>query len=133
MPREEVVRAVNAMNVAFNTQTLDGLGSYRLTAKLPEYLACGVPVAMSPVPGFYDYVRDAGWPLPAFHPASSEFHARAAAWIDDLGREEIERKAARAREVAESRFDYETLGERFAAFVEDLLGEASPARPGDGC
>jgi hypothetical protein len=75
---------------------------------------------MSPVPGFYDYVREAGWALPARHPASPEFAREAAAWLDGLGRGEILEKAAHARAVAEQRFDYERLSARFAAFVHDL-------------
>ena len=118
--RDEVARVLPALDVAFNTQTLDGLGAFRLTAKLPEYLACGVPVAMSPVPGFYDYVREAGWALPARHPASAEFAHETASWLDGLDRDEIARKAACARAVAEERFDYERLSARFAAFVHDL-------------
>ena len=128
LPREDVARALVAMDIAFNTQTLDGLGRYRLTAKLPEYLACGLPVAMSPVPGFYDYVREAGWPLPAQHPASPEFARQTAAWLDSLSRAEIQAKAARARAIAEQRFDYEQLSERFAAFVNDLPAMQGRAR-----
>ncbi|MDR3638977.1 MAG: glycosyltransferase [Isosphaeraceae bacterium] len=120
VPREEVARVLPALDIAFNAQTLDGLGRYRLTAKLPEYLACGVPVAMSPVPGFYDYVREAGWALPARHPASPEFARETAAWLDGLDRAEVARKAERARPLAEQRFDYERLSERFAEFVHDL-------------
>jgi hypothetical protein len=40
---QEVTRAMNAMHIGFITQSLDELGSYRLTTKMPEYLACGFP------------------------------------------------------------------------------------------
>jgi hypothetical protein len=116
-----VVRALNAMDVGFITQTLDGLGSYRLTTKLPEYLATGLPVAMSPIPGYYDYARDCGWTLPPAHPASDAFHQGCATLIDRLTPEMIAQKAAFARSVAEARFDYGPLKKRFAAFVHDLL------------
>lgn len=125
---QDVVRALNAMDVGFITQTLDGLGSYRLTTKLPEYLATGLPVAMSPIPGYYDYARDCGWTLPAAHPASDAFHRGCAALIDRLTPEMIAQKAAPARSVAEARFDYGPLKERFAAFVHDLL-PAPPVSP----
>ena len=75
-PARKVARVLPALDIAFNTQTLDGLGRYRLTAKLPEYLACGVPVAISPVPGFYDYVREAGWALPRGIPPAPSSPAR---------------------------------------------------------
>lgn len=123
VPETDVVRALNAMDVGFITQTLDGLGSYRLTTKLPEYLASGLPVAMSPIPGFYDYAVDCGWPLPAAHPASDAFHRGCAAWLDTLTPESISQKAASARTTAKERFDYGPLKDRFAAFVHDLLAE----------
>ena len=118
---DDLVEAINAMDIGFITQTLDGLGNYRLTTKLPEYLACGLPVAMSPIPGYYDYAADVGWALPAQHPASDAFHRQCAAWLDALPRAEVTAKAAGARGVAEQRFDYTILGRRFARFVKDVL------------
>ena len=124
LPETEVVKAMNAMDIGFITQTLDALGNFRLTTKLPEYLACGLPVAMSPVPGFYDYASDAGWALPARHPASAEFHERCAAWLDALDREEVAEKARQARPIACQRFDYEVLSQKFRLFVGDILSSA---------
>ena len=135
LPEADVVQAMNAIDIGFVTQSLDVLGSFRLTTKLPEYLACGVPVAMSPVPGFYDYVQAVGWALPAFDPASAQFHAVCAAWLDALHPKQIAEKASQARRVASERFDHERLGAKFRAFVEVLLQEGSEkARPypGDG-
>jgi len=129
LPESEVVTAMGVMDVGFVTQTLDELGSFRLTTKLPEYLACGVPVAMSPIPGFYDYAQAAGWPLPAFHPASPEFHAKCAQWLDNLSSEEIAAKASQARRVAEERFNYDRLAEKFHSFVTMLLGEGRENGP----
>ncbi len=120
LPQEDVVQAMQAMDIGFITQTLDALGNYRLTTKLPEYLACGLPVAMSPIPGFYDYAADAGWALPAAHPASARFHAECAAWLDGLGHAEVAAKAAQARPIACRRFDYRALGDRFCLFAESL-------------
>lgn len=121
LPQDAVVSAMNAMDIGFITQTLDQLGTFRLTTKLPEYLACGVAVAMSPIPGFYDYVSDAGWALPVGHPADSKFHSACAAWLDKLSREDVADKASHARKVAEDRFDYEMIARRFSTFVTDIL------------
>ena len=125
LPEAEVVAAMNALDVGFVTQSLDELGSYRLTTKLPEYLACGVPVAMSPIPGFYDYAQEAGWALPARHPASADFHAACAVWLDALRPEQIAEKARHARRIAVERFDYARLSAKFCSFVESLLMEGS--------
>jgi glycosyltransferase involved in cell wall biosynthesis len=121
LPEIEVVDVMNVMDIGFVTQTLDELGSYRLTTKLPEYLACGVPVAMSPVPGFYDYAASSGWPLPAYHPASTEFHVRCAAWLDQLSWKDIGEKASNAPEIARCFFDYSRVSAKFVSFIQELL------------
>lgn len=121
LPEDEVVGAMNAMDVGFITQTLDALGSYRLTTKLPEYLACGLGVAMSPIPGFYDYVSEAGWALPPHHPTSTAFHKTCAMWLETLTHEEIAARGAKARQQAEQRFDYALVRRRFALFIEHVL------------
>ena len=121
VPEAEVVDAINAMDIGFVTQILGKLGNYRLSTKLPEYLACGVPVAMSPNPGFYDYVASAGWPLPAYHPASAEFHDHCAQWIDQLSWSDIAEKAKRAPEVARKYFDDDVVSVKFRNFVHRLL------------
>lgn len=122
LPQTEVVEAMNVMNIGFVTQTLDELGSFRLTTKLPEYLACGVSVAMSPIPGFYDYAASAGWALPAFHPASHDFHLGCARWLDHLEWKDVASKSQVAPEIAKKYFDYDVIGDRFANFVHPLLG-----------
>lgn len=120
LPPNEVARALHAADIGFITQTLDGLGNYRLTTKLPEYLAAGLGIAMSPTPGFYDYVGEAGWALPALHPGSEGFHRGCAAWLDGLSREEIAQKSARAVVLARERFDCAALAMRFCRFVGDI-------------
>jgi hypothetical protein len=121
LPEIEVVDIMNAMNIGFVTQTLDELGNFRLTTKLPEYLACGIPVAMSPIPGFYDYASTAGWALPAYHPASAEFHLSCAQWLDQLTWNDILEKSDSAVEVARKYFDYNILSNRFCNFINNLL------------
>jgi hypothetical protein len=117
---KDVPKAFHASDIGFVTQTLDGLGNYRLTTKLPEYLASGLGVAMSPIPGFYDYVLDAGWALPEAHPNSEKFHRGCAALLDSLQKEDITRKSATAVTLAAERFDYDALAGRFSQFVQDL-------------
>lgn len=121
LPEAEVVSAINAMDIGFVTQTLDELGNYRLTTKLPEYLACNLPVAMSPIPGFYDYVALAGWSLPPHHPASTEFHTRCAQWLDQLCWSDVKEKANYAKEIARKYFDYNLVNKKFCDFVHGLL------------
>lgn len=120
----EVVDTLNAMDIGFITQTLDGLGSFRLTTKLPEYLGAGLPIAMSPIPGYYDYALDAAWALPPFHPASDAFHRGTASWLDQLDRKEIETKRTKTTHIARERFSYNVIRPRFHKFVHDVLANA---------
>jgi len=129
VPEHEVVPALHAMDVGFITQTLDRLGNFRLTTKLPEYLAAGLPVAMSPIPGFYDYARDVGWSLPPHHPATDAFHRKCGAWANRLTREEIAVRRPKARQLAEQVFDYEVVRPRFTEFVHDLLNRSANSMP----
>jgi hypothetical protein len=117
---KEVPRAFHASDIGFVTQTLDGLGNYRLTTKLPEYLASGLGVAMSPIPGYYDYVLDAGWALPEAHPNSREFHEGCAELLNGMTKEDLADKSAVASNLARQRFDYEFLSGRFSQFVQDI-------------
>ena len=121
VPEDEVVDTLNAMDVGFIAQTLDGLGRYRLTTKLPEYLAAGLPVAMSPIPGYYDYVLDAGWALPAHHPASPDFHRGIAHWINRLSWDDVRSRAQAAPQRAAQHFSYEVVRPRFEAFINELI------------
>lgn len=125
VPEAEVVDTLHAMDIGFITQTMDGLGLYRLTTKLPEYLAAGLPVAMSPNPGYYDYARPAGWALPPHHPASEGFHRACAAWLDTVSREEVEARRSIAPRVAAKHFSYDVVRPRFQAFISDLLDASS--------
>ncbi len=120
IPEQEVVEAMNAMDIGFVT-LFGEMGNYRLTTKLPEYLACGVPVAMNPTAAFYDYVLDAGWPLPVGHPATPVFHQQCAHWVDHLTPHELAHKATQTHKVVSQRFDYSVIGPKFTAFVEALV------------
>jgi glycosyltransferase involved in cell wall biosynthesis len=121
VPETEVATLLNAIDIGFITQTLDELGSFRLTTKLPEYLAAGLPVAMSPIPGFFDYVGEAGWALPNGHPADSDFHRACARWIDSVSWQEIDARRRRAPDLARSIFDYSVVRVRFLDFIRSLL------------
>lgn len=117
----EVVEAINVMDIGFIALVIDKLGNFRLSTKLPEYLACGSAVAMSPVPGYYDYASTAGWSLPASHPGSEEFHRACAAWLDNLTWDDINNRKKRALDIARSRFSYEVIKPKFETFISKIL------------
>jgi glycosyltransferase involved in cell wall biosynthesis len=124
VPGTEVATLLNAMDIGFITQTLDELGSFRLTTKLPEYLAAGLPVAMSPIPGFFDYVGEAGWALPNGHPADPDFHRACARWVDGVSWQDIDTRRHCAPDLARSIFDYRIVRPRFTRFVDHVINRS---------
>ena len=108
------------MDIGFVT-LFGEMGNYRLTTKLPEYLACGVPVAMSPTAGFYDYASTGGWALPEYHPSSAQFHQHCAQWLDKLTWDEVLEKKKLALKLTRNRFDYNVVSPKFCDFVHRLL------------
>ena len=120
LPETEVVDVVNAMDIGFVT-LFGEMGNYRLTTKLPEYLACGVPVAMSPTTAFYDYAATGGWALPEYHPSTPQFNQQCAQWLDKLTWDEVEKKKKLALKLARDRFDYDVISPKFCDFVHRLL------------
>ena len=120
LPETEVVDVVNAMDIGFVT-LFGEMGNYRLTTKLPEYLACGVPVAMTPTAAFYDYALTGGWALPEYHPATVEFNEICARWLDRLSWDEVAEKKQLALKLARDRFDYNVVSPKFCEFIHNLL------------
>ena len=124
LPESEVVSAMNGMDIGFVT-LFGEMGNYRLTTKLPEYLSCGVPVAMNPTAGFYDYAANGGWALPEGHPSDRRFLDQCALWLDNLSWQEVNTKKQAAVEVAAKYFDYEVIAPKFRDFIHRLLDPES--------
>jgi Glycosyl transferases group 1/Glycosyl transferase 4-like domain len=59
VPREEVPLALAAMDVGSLPQSVDGVGAFRYTTKISEYIAAGLPVVTGEIPLAYDL--DDGW------------------------------------------------------------------------
>ncbi|WP_159449274.1 glycosyltransferase [Demequina sp. NBRC 110051] len=118
VPFEDMPAYLRTMDLAVISQTPDVLGLCRLTTKMPEYLACGIPVAMTASPGFHDYVGRAGMALPLLHPASDAFAKELASVFEKLDPADLAHRARIASETAAARFDRSELSARFASLVE---------------
>lgn len=118
---------LGVMNAAIISQTSDESGALRLTTKLPEYLACGVPVAMPAIPGATDYLQDLGgsavWLLAPGHPASETYARSVASWIDSLSIDDAQERGETASKIAESRFELSLLSGRLAEFLKATMPE----------
>ena len=68
VPSDQVVDYMAAMDVGSLPQSVDGVGSFRYTTKLSEYLAAGLPVVTSQIPLSYDLDEGWLWRLPGDAP-----------------------------------------------------------------
>jgi glycosyltransferase involved in cell wall biosynthesis len=73
VPRREVPDYLAAMDVVTLPQSVDGVGSFRYTTKLSEYLAAGLPVVTNRIPLSYDLPGDWAFRLPGTSPWDPEF------------------------------------------------------------
>ncbi|MDX2036268.1 MAG: glycosyltransferase [Isosphaeraceae bacterium] len=123
VPREEVPRLLAAFDVASLPQSLDGVGAFRYTTKISEYMAASLPIVTGELPFAYDL--DGGWirRIPGAAPWDPRYHEALAAWVDRLGAEELH--ALRAAVPTESSlFDRERQSRATAAFLASILNEA---------
>jgi hypothetical protein len=120
VPRDQVPSVLAALDVGSLPQSVDRVGMFRYTTKLPEYLAAGVPVVTGQLPLAYDL--DGGWlhRLPGSSPWDERYIAALAELMNGAERGEIERlrdQVPRALPL----FDEAAQLRRFAAFVSDIL------------
>jgi glycosyltransferase involved in cell wall biosynthesis len=124
---ELVADYLSAFDVGSLSQSVDGVGSFRYTTKLSEYLAVGLPVVSGQVPASYDLDEGYIWRLPGDAPWSEEFIAALATLLDRLDTTELERRREAASEAGAAIFSRAAQQRRMSAFVKDIL--AAHGRP----
>ena len=87
--REELAAYMSAMDVASLPQSVDGVGSFRYTTKLSEYLAAGLPVVTGQIPLSYDLDEGWLWRLPGDAPWDDRYISALAQLMDSLSAEEL--------------------------------------------
>ena len=75
VPREEVPLALAAMDVGSLPQSVDGVGAFRYTTKISEYLAANLPVVTGEIPLAYDLDEGWLWRLPGDSPWDERYLA----------------------------------------------------------
>ena len=91
-----------AFDLASLPQSVDGVGSFRFTTKLPEYLAAGLPIVTGEIPAAYDLDEGQMIRLAGHAPWSEEYVAALAGLLENLDAEQLapRRAAASARRRA---------------------------------
>lgn len=120
VPRSDVRGVLAAMDLASLPQSLDRVGMFRYSTKLPEYLSAGLPVITGQLPLAYDL--DGGWlvRLPGDAPWDEQYISalrevmQAITW-DDIGR--LRECVPRAHPV----FEIGSQQRRVRDFLADVL------------
>ncbi len=122
---EEVPDYLAAFDVGSLSQSVDGVGSFRYTTKLSEYLAAELPIVTGEVPAAYDLDEGYMWRLPGESPWSETYVKALAQLLEELSVEAIaERRAALLQRKSEP-FDRLAQQRRACAFVSDILAGIS--------
>lgn len=117
---ERVAGYLAAMDLASLPQSCDGVGSYRYTIKMSEYLAAHLPVVTGEIPMAYDLDDGGLWRVSGDAPWSLEYIEGLARLLDELEPSEILRKQAKVS-VASPVFDQAAQMRRVGDFIADLL------------
>ena len=120
VPRERVPDYLAAMDVGSLPQSVDGVGAFRYTTKISEYLSSGLPVVTGQIPLAYDMDDGWLWRLPGDAPWDERYLAALAHLMGSVSREELSRR----RELVPRdlpAFDLARQQRQVAGFLQDLL------------
>ncbi len=129
VPGSQVADHLAAFDVASLPQSVDGVGSFRYTTKLSEYLAAGLPVITGRIPMAYDLDDGWLWRLAGRTPWEEQFIQQLSRLMARMDRTQIAEKQ-RAIPTAMQEFDRDRQVRRVTEFIRDILGLADeiPAR-----
>ena len=111
---------LQAMDIASLPQSCDGVGSFRYTIKLSEYLSVGVPVVTNEIPMSYDLDTGWVWRLKGDAPWEEESLQDLTLLMDQVTFSEIEKKRENILKNP-MMFNYRFQQEKINHFVSDLL------------
>jgi glycosyltransferase involved in cell wall biosynthesis len=126
VPREEVPDYLAAMDVASLPQSVDKLGSFRYTTKLPEYFSVRLPIVTNQIPAAYDLDYGQIWRLPGRSPWDPSFVRSLVDLMDRINSAAIEKKRD-AIQACLPEFDRDRQIARATAFVQDILEDRKPS------
>jgi glycosyltransferase involved in cell wall biosynthesis len=119
--RTEVSAHLDAIDVASLPQSVDGVGTFRYTTKLSEYLSAELPVVTGQLPAAYDLDGGWLWRLPGDAPWDETYIAALAKLMNGVERSEIEDRRACVPRSSDL-FDFGRQRQQVATFVKDLIG-----------
>jgi glycosyltransferase involved in cell wall biosynthesis len=114
-------RYVNLMDICLSTQSNDLVGQVRITAKVPEYLACGRYIIASDVGGAGRFVKDSGLLIPYRGVKDERYVAYVASHVRKIfGDRSILRAGLNGIATAKKYFDYAVLRPELQRVIESV-------------
>jgi glycosyltransferase involved in cell wall biosynthesis len=127
VPAADVPDYLAAFDVGSLSQSVDGVGSFRYTTKLSEYLASQLPIITGEIPAAYDLDEGCMWRIPGTAPWSSGYVAALAELLEGLTASEVARRRDAIVHMRADPFDKAAQQRRMGAFIEDILAGADEA------
>lgn len=124
--REEVPDHLAAMDIGSLPQSVDAVGNFRYTTKLPEYLAADLPVMTGRIPAAYDLDGGWIWRISGDAPWLPDYHRSLAQMLDELTPAELVAKRLAARRAA-PQFARAPQIDRVTAFLGELSAGNGPS------
>jgi glycosyltransferase involved in cell wall biosynthesis len=121
---EEIPDVLAAFDVGSLPQSVDGVGAFRYTIKLSEYLSARLPIVTGQIPLAYDLDRGWLWRLPGDAPWDRRYVEALHALMGSVDRDEVQRRRD-AIPADDPTFDEDAQRSRVEAFVGDLLADGA--------
>jgi hypothetical protein len=126
VPGSEVMDYMAAFDVASLPQSADGVGNFRYTTKLSEYLAADLPVVTGRIPMAYDLDDGWLWRLAGRTPWDEKYIEQLSNLMARASHDEVARKR-RAIPKYLPEFDRDRQIQRVTDFIRDTFGVAALA------
>lgn len=123
VPGEQIRAHLAAMDVGSLPQSVDGVGSFRYTTKISEYVAARLPIVTGQIPLAYDLDSGWAWRLAGPTPWSHQYVSELAELMQTISPDQISRRREAVVSLS-SVFDRPAQIERMTAFIGDILADA---------
>lgn len=126
-PRSELLAHLCAMDIGSLPQSVDGVGSFRYTTKISEYIEAQLPIVTGQIPLAYDFGNEPLWRLPGYAPWDSNYTQAFTELLERITPEEIQTKRSALKRLSPI-FEKKSQQARVSEFIEDCLNDSSLSR-----
>ncbi|QSO45438.1 glycosyltransferase [Alicyclobacillus mengziensis] len=120
--REQVANYLAAMDVASLPQSMDGVGNFRYTTKLSEYIAASLPILTGQLPMTYD-LPSAFWRIQGSAPWDEQYISNLVRFMNRVSTEEICRKRQFITDSAAAVFDKNLQVQNVTAYIAAMFDD----------